>query len=268
MLGQAARLANRALDQRAGLAGQPQRRRLALTGARGQRPIELALAPADRPRTVANPRRVRGHDGGGRARQRLGRVDGQADVGRIANVSLDHRRVDPRGPRDKAPLARRRAGDHHAADVVDDIGPQPPHELADRRLVRDALGQRDPAEPAQMQRVRDLAHQRLIAPPRALLDDHQPHEHGHRDRRTTTTTSGLIPRPLHRPEQRRVGQQPVQRRQIRRQLANLDRQPQIKQRLHLTTRQTKHPPSKSPDLQAESSPPGRTEPPTISGASN
>ena len=48
VLGQPERLADRALDQRAGLAGQPQRGRLALTGARCQRLVEIALAPADR----------------------------------------------------------------------------------------------------------------------------------------------------------------------------------------------------------------------------
>jgi hypothetical protein len=59
----------------------------------------------------------------------------------------------------------------------------------------------------------------------------------------------LIPCPLDRLKQRGVGQQPIQRGEICRQLPNLDRQPEIDQRLHLPTRQPKHPPSKSPDLQ-------------------
>jgi hypothetical protein len=105
-----------------------------------------------------------------------------------------------------------------------------------------------------VQRVRDLADQRLIAPARALLDDHQPHKVVHRDRRTPEPTRGLLPRPLDRRKQRPICQQPVRRREIRRQLTNLDRQPQIKQALHLTTRQTKHSASKSPDLQAHHHP--------------
>jgi hypothetical protein len=177
-------------------------------------------------------------------------------------------RMRPRRPRDEAPLARRRGSDDHATDLVDHFGPQSPHELAHRRLIRDAFDERDLTEPAQMQRVRNLAHQRLIAPPRALLDDHQPDEHRHRDRRPATSTRGLSPRPLDRLQQRRVARQPVQRREIRRQLAHLDRQPQIEQRLHLPTRQPKHLPSKSPDLQGRYSPSARTEPPTISGASS
>jgi hypothetical protein len=56
--GQAARFADRALDQRAGLAGQPQRRRLAPARPGRQRPVELALAPLDRARAIANARRA------------------------------------------------------------------------------------------------------------------------------------------------------------------------------------------------------------------
>jgi hypothetical protein len=92
-----------------------------------------------------------------------------------------------------------------------------------------------------MQRIRNLSDQRFIAPSRTLLDDHQPHEALDRDRRPPEITRRLIPRRLDRRQQRRIVQQPIQRREIRRQLAHLNRQSQIKQRLHLTTRQPQHP---------------------------
>jgi hypothetical protein len=81
-----------------------------------------------------------------RARQRLGRVRGQADVVGVTNIGLDHSRVDARRARDKAPLAGHRADDHNTGDLVDDLGAQAADELADRRLVRQPLRQRDLTE--------------------------------------------------------------------------------------------------------------------------
>jgi hypothetical protein len=54
-------------------------------------------------------------------------------------------------------------------------------------------------------------------------------------------TGGLLAGLLDRRQQPRIGQQPVQRRQIRWQLADLDRQQPIEQRLHLPARQPQHP---------------------------
>jgi hypothetical protein len=93
-----------------------------------------------------------------------------------------------------------------------------------------------------------------------LLDHHQPDQPLDRDRRAPEPARWLIPRRLDRREQARIRQKPIEGRKIRRQFAHLDRQPEIKQRLHLPTRQPKHSPSKSPDLQAESSRHHRTDP--------
>ena len=84
---------------------------------------------------------------------------------------------------DEPPLTRRRVGDHRPRDLLDHLRPESPDELAQGRLIRQALGQRDPTKPPQMQRVRDLPDQRLIAPARALLDHHQPQQPLDRDRR-------------------------------------------------------------------------------------
>lgn len=136
---------------------------------------------ADPARTVAHLRRLAA---GQRpclvrlARQRVGGVIGQADVGPIAHVGIDDGRVDPCRADSEALLPRRagRGRDHAPADLLDDLGPQAPRELADRRLIRHPLAERQQTEPSQVQRVRHLPHERLITPARAVLDDHQAHE--------------------------------------------------------------------------------------------
>jgi hypothetical protein len=253
---QPARLARGAPGQLRDLVGQRQHARLRRARAQRDRAVSGPQAASGRPRAIPHARGV-GAAGevtqpGRLTRQRTGRRGGQGDIGRRADVGLDDRRVTARRAGHEPPLAHG-LGDHHARDLLNHLRPQPAHEFADRRLLRHALGQRDPAKAPQMQRVRDLADERLIAPPGALLDHHQPHQALDRDRRTPNALRDLIPRLRDRRQQRRIGQQHIQRRQIRRQLAHLDRQPHVKQRLHLTTRQTKHPPSKSPDLQGESS---------------
>ena len=52
---------------------------------------------------------------------------------------------------------------------------------------------------------------------------------------------GLLPGLPNRCQQPRVGQQPVQCRQLRRQLADFHRQKLVEQRLDLVTRQPQHP---------------------------
>jgi hypothetical protein len=53
---------------------------------------------------------------------------------------------------------------------------------------------------------------------------------------------GLRPGLLDRCQQPRIGQQPVQHSQLRRQLTDLDRQQLVEQQLHLPTRQPQHHP--------------------------
>jgi hypothetical protein len=130
---------------------------------------------------------------------------------RVADVGLDHGRVDPHRPCRKAGLALRLTN-HHPGELGDDLGAQPADQLADGRLVRHPLGQRDEAEPAQVQRVRHLPDQRLVPPASALLDHHQPHEAAHRDGRPAMAASGQRPDLLDRGQQPPVDQQPVQRR--------------------------------------------------------
>ena len=104
-----------------------------------------------------------------------------ARVGRIADVRLDHGRVDPRRAGPKAPLALR-LGDEPPGQLRHHLGAQPAGELSDRRLVRHPLVDRDQAEAAQMKRVGDLPDEGLVAPAVALLYHHQPHVGLHRDR--------------------------------------------------------------------------------------
>jgi hypothetical protein len=54
-------------------------------------------------------------------------------------------------------------------------------------------------------------------------------------------TGGLLPGLLDRGQQPRVGQQPIQHRQLGWQLADFHRQQLIEQRLDLLTRQPQHP---------------------------
>src|SRR5579871_1683854 len=91
-----------------------------------------------------------------------------------------------------------------------------------------------------MQRVRDLPDERLITPPRALLDDHQPHEQRHRDRRPPMPTRRHLPPPSDRRQKRRIAQQLIKPGEIPRQFTDLDRQRLVKQRLDLLTHKTQH----------------------------
>jgi hypothetical protein len=97
-LGQRTRLTDRVLDEFAGLAGQAQHDRLGLAG-------PARDGAADRPQLLARAARAVTHHAGALARQPpqlLGLtrehargVDGQHGVGGIADVGLDHRRIDP-----------------------------------------------------------------------------------------------------------------------------------------------------------------------------
>jgi hypothetical protein len=64
----------------------------------------------------------------------------------------------------------------------------------------------------------------------------------HRDGRPALPVGGLRPGLLDRCQQPRIGQQPVQHSQLRRQLTDLDRQQLVEQQLHLPTRQPQHHP--------------------------
>src|SRR6266487_6894631 len=70
--------------------------------------------------------------------------------------------------------------------------------------TRSAQG--DQAEPPQVQGVGYLPQQRLVPPAGALLDNHQPHEAGHRDRRPTVPARRRLPHPFDRRQQQPIGQ--------------------------------------------------------------
>ena len=77
------------------------------------RAANVRLSRRSRPATARERSRTRGRVRSGQlaglrglARQHPGRVLGQPEIGRIADVGLDDRRVDPRRPRDEAPLGR------------------------------------------------------------------------------------------------------------------------------------------------------------------
>ena len=185
-------------------------------------------------------------------RQRPHTIGREPRVGRIAHIGLDHGRVDPRGPRAE-PLLPPGFLNHLACDLVHDLRTQPAGEFADRRLVRHSLGQSQPAEAAQMDRVRHLPHQRLVPPPGAVLDDHQPHIHLHRNRRSPPprrrASLGQQPLPPHSDRQQQPGicEQLVQRREIVGQGFHLRGQDLVPQRLRTGRRhgQHTHPPDRS-----------------------
>jgi len=81
-----------------------------------------------------------------RARQREHRVRW------IADIRLDHGRVDPGGATPKARLALSLL-DHNASNLLDHRRAEPAHQFADRRFVGHAPVDRDQTEAPQMQRV-------------------------------------------------------------------------------------------------------------------
>ena len=96
-----------------------------MAGASRQRPVELAQPLGDGARAISHPRRTIADEfaGGGRlAREDLRRVPGQPEIGRVADIGLHDGRVDPRRASDEPPLAHR-AGDHRAANLLNDPGP-------------------------------------------------------------------------------------------------------------------------------------------------
>jgi len=196
---------------------------LGLAGAPRKRARDRPHRLADRARSVAHLRGGALDDPGqlgSLAHQGLGALQGEHRIRRVADIGLDHRRIDPHRPSVKARLALG-LGDYQPGDLVDRLGPQPPRQLSDRRLVGHAPVDRDQTEPPQMQRVRDLPHQRLVAPPRPLLDHHQPHIGVHRDRRAPMPRRraprhlGLgLPVRRDRRQQVRIAQQRVDPREI------------------------------------------------------
>jgi hypothetical protein len=130
---------------------------------RGQPPAARARAAGAR----------RGSAAAARSREHPHPARRRAGVGRAADFRLHHRRVDPDRPRPEARLPLR-LPDHQAGKLGHRLRPQPPGQLADRRLVRQPPVERDQAEAAQMQRVGNLAQQRLVAPSGATFPEHRP----------------------------------------------------------------------------------------------
>ena len=182
---EAPRLLHRARQQLAGLARHVEHFGLRFSGAPADRAGDRAQPAAHRTRTVANAdARLadRRRDLAALAGQALDALRRQAGVGRVLDVGLDHRRIDPDRPRAE-PLLADRGVDQRPDDVVDRLLAHALGELADRRLVAHKLAERDPAEAPQMHRVRYLRDQRPVAPTVTLLEDHQPHIGLDRDRR-------------------------------------------------------------------------------------
>ena len=103
------------------------------------------------PPAITHPRRSRSREAGGAprlTRQQHHPVIRQTRVGRVADIGLDHRRVDPRGPRTE-PRRSSRECNHLQRDRLDPLTPEPVHSL---RSV-DSSGTR-PASPISQKRRR------------------------------------------------------------------------------------------------------------------
>jgi len=130
----------------------------------------------DTPRAGANGR-VDGHPSGVKladgSRHHPRTVSQQADVRGIVDGGLYHRRIDAQFA---APQELPLAGvlDQEAVQLVHDLGPVLPSQLAERGRVRDRGVQRQMAETPPMQTVRHFPHQNLIAQPIPVLQVHQP----------------------------------------------------------------------------------------------
>ena len=246
--GEPPRLLDRCGEQPAGLLGELEHLLLGLPGAVAHRAGDPAQPSPGRARAIPD----RGALGADLRRQlaplpgqRPDPVGRQPRVGRIANVGLDHGRVDPRRPRTKALLSPG-LPNQLARELVHHLGPQPARQLAHGRLVGHPLGQSQPAEAPQMDRVRYLAHQRLVPPPAPVLEHHQPHVGLHRQRRPPPIGKpaglGQLPLPPHRDrhQQLRIAEQLVQARQIVGQHPHLLGQQFVPQRLRTVGEQRQH----------------------------
>jgi hypothetical protein len=147
----AASLVDGLLEQLPGLLGQRRPVRPSGVG----RAADRAQPAAHRPRAVAHARLRFGDSPGELAAlpgERRDAVRRQARVGRVLDVGLDHRRVDPHRACSKR-FSR-------TADVISSLitsltvsGPIRRVSLRDRRPVGHPLAHRDPAEAPQMNRV-------------------------------------------------------------------------------------------------------------------
>ena len=142
--GQTLGLAQRPGGQISGFPGHAQRQVFALPGPTCDRAVQLAQLGADRLGAVGHAWcAVAGQSGGllGLGCEHPGSVLREPEIGRVADVGLHDRGVDPRSlttNRRSGPEVVARCRTHR--DLVDHIGPQALDELADRRLVRDAVG--------------------------------------------------------------------------------------------------------------------------------
>ena len=149
---------------------------------------------------------------------RPGRLRARAASSRRAQAQHPRANARPLRPRSSRsaslgqPSLPPRGLDQDPRDLLNDLGPQP-HELAHRRLVRHRRSHRHRRNAADEASPRP-PNQRLVAPPRPLLNDHQPHKHRHRDRRTAPATRRRIPPLSDRLQQPRIAQQHIQPRQI------------------------------------------------------
>src|SRR5439155_11937228 len=158
---------------------------------------------------------------------------------------LDHRGIHPQPPRAQhPPLDRQRQ--QLGVELLDQLGPQPPRQLDQRRGVRDATVQRDPTEPPPGQRVGHLPAQRLVTQPVAVLEKHQPQIGLDRDRRAARGGGQPPPKRL---QEALLIEQRIDRGQLPRQLAELRRQHRLPQTLPKPPLPQHSPTSKTAALQ-------------------
>ena len=213
-----------------------------LAGPPPQRPPKRPQAPADGPAPIVDVSEpLAGHlgqaTGGPGQEPDAGR--GESGVGRIADVGLDDRRVDPERPGSEAPLPDGELDDL-PGELRDELGPQAPGELADGRLVGHRVAEREQAETPQVERIGDLPDEGRIAPAGPRLDDHQPDIRGHREGRPPgrlgVAARRCVALPPERPERRhegRVREELVDRREVRREEGDAGRQQGVPDRVTL-----------------------------------
>jgi hypothetical protein len=107
----------------------------------------------------------------------------QVGVGRVVDVGLHHRGIDPQlaGPQQ---LAGGELGHQRGVQLINHLGAGPPDQLDQRGRVRHGPVQADAAEPPPRDRVADLAAEGLVAQPVAVLQVQQPQQRVDRHRRS------------------------------------------------------------------------------------
>lgn len=182
------RLAHRTGQEIARLGGQPENLALGLAGPAPEDPGHRPQPAPDRSAPVADVASLdigRVSEASRGAGEQPGTGRRKAGIGRVADVGLDDRGVDPDRAGAKAALPGSEL-DHAPDQLGHELGPEAAGHLAHGRLVGHRIGERDHADQAeapQVERIGHLARERLVSPAGACLEHHQPDVAGHRDRR-------------------------------------------------------------------------------------